>query len=57
MHEMRLRSSLAYLQSNIALDYGPPDPDMAIACRQLQAEARTGESRLKAATAAGQRLL
>jgi len=57
MNEMRLRSFLAYLQSNVGLDYGMPDPDMVAACNELQAQARTGEAKLKAAAAAGQRLL
>jgi Sortilin, neurotensin receptor 3, len=57
LHEMRLRSFLAYLQSNIDLDYGPPDADLIAACTQLEAEARSGEAKLKAATAAGRRLL
>jgi photosystem II stability/assembly factor-like uncharacterized protein len=57
MHEMRLRSFLAYLQSNVGLDYGPPDAALIAACNRLESEARQGESRLKAATAAGERLL
>jgi photosystem II stability/assembly factor-like uncharacterized protein len=57
LHEMRLRSDLAYLQSNIGLDYGQPDPDMIAACQRLEGEARTGEAKLQAAAAAGQRLL
>ena len=57
MNEMRLRSFLAYLQSNVGLDYGPPDTGLIAACARLQGEARSGESKLQAATAAGQRLL
>jgi hypothetical protein len=57
MHEMRLRSFLAYLQSNIGLDYAAPDASMIAASRQLQAQARRGEARLQAATAAGRLLL
>ncbi len=57
MNEMRLRSFLAYLQSNVGLDYGTPDPDMVAASSQLEAQARSAEARLKAAAAAGQRLL
>ena len=57
MHEMRLRSFLAYLQSNIGLDYGMPDASMVAACRRLEGQARSGEAKLKAAAAAGQHLL
>jgi photosystem II stability/assembly factor-like uncharacterized protein len=57
MHEMRLRSFLAYLQSNVGLDYGQPDAGLIEACGQLEGEARGAETRLKAAAAAGQRLL
>ena len=57
MNEMRLRSFLAYLQSDIGLDYGPPDPAQIAACNRLENEARSGETRLQAATAAGAQLL
>jgi len=57
MNEMRLRSFLAYLQSDIGLDYGPPDPAQVAACNRLEGEARRGETRLQAASAAGERLL
>ena len=57
MHEMLLRSRLAYLQSDIGLDYEPPGPAQVAAVSQLQNEAQQGEARLKAATTAGQRLL
>jgi len=57
MNEMRLRSFLAYLQSDIGLDYGPPDPAQIEACTRLENEARSGEAKLQAATAAGERLL
>ena len=57
MNEMRLRSFLAYLQSDIGLDYGPPDPAQIAACTRLENEARTGEARLEDAAAAGQQLL
>ncbi|MGH8318170.1 MAG: WD40/YVTN/BNR-like repeat-containing protein [Steroidobacteraceae bacterium] len=57
MHEMLLRSRLAYLQSDIGLDYGPPDLAMVNAVSKLENEAQRGEARLKAAAAAGQRLL
>jgi chorismate mutase len=57
LHEMYLRSLLAYQQSNVGLDYGPPDAAMVDTCHRLEARARSGEARLQAATAAGQRLL
>jgi len=57
MNEMRLKSFLAYLQSDIGLDYGPPDAAQIAACDRLEGEARSGEARLKAATTAGERLL
>jgi len=57
MHEMLLRSRLAYLQSDIGLDYAPPDPAQVAAVSKLENEARQGEAKLKAATASGQRLL
>jgi photosystem II stability/assembly factor-like uncharacterized protein/chorismate mutase len=57
MHEMRLRSFLAYLQSDIGLDYSAPNPAMVAAVSQLENEAQQGESRLQSATAAGRRLL
>jgi photosystem II stability/assembly factor-like uncharacterized protein len=57
MHEMQLRSFLAYLQSDIGLDYAAPDPAMVAAVSKLENEAQQGEARLQAATAAGRRLL
>jgi chorismate mutase len=57
MNEMRLRSFLAYLQSDIGLDYAPPNPAQIAACNRLESEARSGEARLQAATTAGERLL
>ncbi len=57
MHNMRLRSFLAYLQSNIGLDYRAPDPAQIAAFNKLEGEAQQGEARLRAATAAGERLL
>ena len=57
MNEMRLRSFLAYLQSDIGLDYEAPDPAQIAACDRLEKEARNGEARLEAATAAGEQLL
>ncbi|HEY6515760.1 MAG TPA: hypothetical protein VIY50_06420 [Steroidobacteraceae bacterium] len=57
MNEMRLRSFLAYLQSDIGLDYDPPNPAQIAACNRLESEARDGETRLQAAAAAGEQLL
>ncbi|MGH8297399.1 MAG: hypothetical protein ACRETZ_18135 [Steroidobacteraceae bacterium] len=57
MHEMLLRSRLAYLQSDIGLDYAAPDPAMVAAVRKLETAAQQGEVRLQAATAAGRRML
>ena len=57
MHNMRLRSFLAYLQSNIGLDYRAPDPAQIAAFNKLEGEAQKGEARLRTATAAGARLL
>jgi hypothetical protein len=54
---MHLRSLLAYMQANVSLDYGPPDASMIAECKQLEADARSGEAKLRAATAAGQHLL
>jgi chorismate mutase len=57
LHEMHLRSLLAYMQANVSLDYGPPDASMIAECKGLEADARSGEAKLRAATAAGQHLL
>ncbi|MGH8202751.1 MAG: glycosyl hydrolase [Steroidobacteraceae bacterium] len=57
MNEMRLRSSLAYLQSDIGLDYDPPNPAQIAACNRLESEARNGEAKLQAAAVAGEQLL
>jgi hypothetical protein len=57
MNEMRLRSFLAYLQSDIGLNYEAPDPAQAAACTRLEGEAQAAEARLKAAAAAGEHLL
>ena len=57
MNEMRLRSFLAYLQSDIGLDYDPPNPQQIAACNRLEDEARNGEAKLQAAAANGERLL
>jgi len=57
MNEMRLRSFLAYLQADIGLDYEPPNAAQIAACNRLEDEARSGEVKLRAATAAGEHLL
>ena len=57
LHNVRLRSFLAYLQSSIGLDYRSPDPAQIAAFNTLESAARKGEARLRAATAAGERLL
>jgi hypothetical protein len=57
MNEMRLRSFLAYLQSDIGLDYGPPNAAQLAACTRLENEAQRRETRPQAATAAGESLL
>ena len=57
LHQMRLRGFLAYLQSDIGLDYRQPDVAQVAAVRRLEAEARQGEARLRTATAAGERML
>ncbi|MGA7966597.1 MAG: glycosyl hydrolase [Gammaproteobacteria bacterium] len=57
LHNMRLRSFIAYLQTSIGLDYGMPDPAQVAAYRRLQAEAQQAEATLRTATAAATRLL
>jgi chorismate mutase len=57
MNEMHLRSFLAYLQSDIGLDYEAPNAAQIAACNRLENEARSGEVSLGAATAAGEQLL
>ncbi|HEX8756665.1 MAG TPA: hypothetical protein VF745_10030, partial [Steroidobacteraceae bacterium] len=57
MNEMRLRSFLAYLQSDIGLDYAMPDPAQIAATHRLEGDAQTAEAGLEAATAAGEQLL
>ncbi len=57
MNHMRLRSFVAYLQSNIGLNYGMPNPAQVTAFHRLQGQARQAEAKLRAATAAGTRLL
>ena len=57
MHEMRLRSWLAYLQSDIGLDYRMPNAAQVATADRLERQARDGEAKLEAATTAGQALL
>jgi photosystem II stability/assembly factor-like uncharacterized protein/chorismate mutase len=57
MNEMQLRSFLAYLQSDIGLNYAAPNAAQITACNRLESEARSGEARLQAATTAGEHLL
>jgi hypothetical protein len=57
MNEMRLRSFLAYLQSDIGLDYGMPNPAQVAACQRLESDAQSAEAELTAAATAGERLL
>jgi hypothetical protein len=57
MNEMRLRSFLAYLQSDIGLNYAAPNAAQIAACNRLESEARGGEAKLRAAADAGERLL
>ena len=57
MYNVRLRSFLAYLQSEIGLDYRAPTPVQIAAFNKLESQARQGEARLRAATAAGEHLL
>ncbi len=57
MHNMRLRSFLAYLQSSIGLDYRMPDPAQVAAYNRLQGQAHQGEVTLRAATATARHLL
>ena len=57
LHNVQLRSWLAYLQSSIGLDYEGPNPAQIAAFHELQDLAQKGEARLRAATDAGKRLL
>jgi photosystem II stability/assembly factor-like uncharacterized protein len=57
MNEMFLRSFLAYLQSDLGLDYEAPNAAQIAACTRLENEAQSGEAKLRAATAAGEQLL
>jgi len=58
LHNVQLRSWLAYLQTSIGLDYKEgPDPAQVAAFHELQDLAQKGQARLKAATAAGEHLL
>ena len=57
MHEMRLRSFLAYLQSDIGLNYQMPNAAQVATAGRLERQARDGEAKLEAVTTAGQALL
>ncbi len=57
MHQVRLRGFFAYLQSDIGLDHEQPDAAEVAAARKLEKGARCGEARMRAAAAAGERLL
>ena len=57
LHETKLRSDLAYLQSDVALAYVAPTPAQVAVWDQLKHEARAGESKLGAATEQGRQLL
>ncbi|HUX72649.1 MAG TPA: hypothetical protein VMV25_01990 [Steroidobacteraceae bacterium] len=57
MHEMRLRSFLAYLQADVGLAYVPPNAAQVAAFDRLERQASVGESTLQRAVAQGKRLL
>ena len=57
MHEMRLRSLLAYLQSDIGLAYVQPTDAQVAAVDRLEREAQADEATQQAAIAQGKRLL
>ncbi len=57
MHEMRLRSFLAYLQSDIGLSYVAPNAAEVATADRLERQALAGENKLQAAVARGRRLL
>jgi hypothetical protein len=54
LHETKLRSHLAYLDSDIDLAYARPTPAEYSVFRQLDQEAKAGEQKLDAAMAAAQ---
>ncbi len=57
MHEMRLRSFLAYLQADVGLSYVQPTVAQLAAFDRLDRQARAGEGKLQEAVAQGKRLL
>ncbi|MDE2306492.1 MAG: hypothetical protein KGL34_13085, partial [Gammaproteobacteria bacterium] len=57
LHETKLRSDLAYLQSDVALAYVAPTPAQVAVWTQLEQDTRSGERTLEAATARGRKLL
>lgn len=57
MLHMRLRGLLAYLQSDIGLDYEQPDAAQVAACKRLVGQAQQAQAKLRAVTEAGERML
>ncbi|HVC02693.1 MAG TPA: hypothetical protein VND80_10880 [Steroidobacteraceae bacterium] len=57
MHEMRLRSFLAYLQADVGLSYVQPTVAQVAAFERLDRQAQAGEGALRAAVAHGKALL
>ena len=57
MHEMRLRSFLTYLQSDVGLAYVQPTVSQRAAFDRLDRQARAGEGTLQKAVAQGKALL
>ena len=57
MHEMRLRSFLAYLQADVGLAYVQPTVAQRAAFDRLDRQARAGERKLQEAVAQGKALL
>ncbi len=57
LHEMRLRSFLAYLQADVGLAYVAPTAAQVAAFDHLDRQAEAGEQKLQAAIAAGKRFL
>ncbi len=57
MHEMRLRSFLAYLQADVGLAYVQPTVAQVAAFDRLDRQARAGEGKLQEAVAQGKSLL
>ncbi len=57
LHEMRVRSFLAYLQADVGLAYVQPTVAQLAAFDRLDRQARAGESKLQEAVAEGKALL